>query len=359
MEEKMKGFRGKASLLLVLVLIMMLVFSACTQPAAPTTAAPTTAAPTQGETTAAPTTAQTGLGDYPNKPVTLIVPWGAGGGADTTARVFASVAGAYLGQPLVPVLKPGAAGTVGHAEYLKEKPDGYTLIITANSPIVTVPSLREVPYDPLGDFKFIGRLTNLRNVVVVKATADYKNIDEFVAFAKANPGTITVGHSGAQGIGEMTVYLMELELGIDLIDVPFTTAGEAVIAAAGGHIDAASSSIAGAMVQIQEGNLIPIAMTSFDRDPFFPDVPTFLEMGYEIAIDNQIAIGTLKDTPQEIVDYLDEVIRQTLEDPSYITLAEGMGLTVDYLGPEDLLESIKTSINAVERVVESGLIELD
>jgi len=117
----MKRSRGKSSLLLVLVLVLALVLSACSQPAAPTTAAPTTAAPSQGETTAAPTTAQTGLGDYPNKPVTLIVPWGAGGGADTTARVFASVAGSYLGQPLVPVLKPGASGTVGHADYLKEK----------------------------------------------------------------------------------------------------------------------------------------------------------------------------------------------------------------------------------------------
>ncbi len=355
----MKKFRGKSGLLLVLVLTLALVMSACSQPAAPTTAAPTTAAPTTAApTTAAPTTAQTGLGDYPNKPVTLIVPWGAGGGADTTARVFASVAGSYLGQPLVPVLKPGASGTVGHADYLKEKPDGYTLIITANSPIVTVPSFREVPYDPLEDFTFIGRLTNLRNVVVISATKDYKTLDEFIAFAKANPDTITVGHSGAQGIGEMTVLLMELELGIELVDVPFTTAGEAVIAAAGGHIDAASSSITGAKVQIEEGNLIPIAMTSFDRDPFFPDVPTFLELGYEVAIDNQIAIGTLKDTPQEIVDFLSEVIRQTLEDESYINLSNRMGMTVDYLNSEDLVASIKTSINAVERVVQSGLIEI-
>jgi len=150
-----------------------------------------------------------GPNGYPTKPVTLTVPWGAGGGADTTARTLSAVANQYLGQPLVVVLKPGASGTIAHAEYKKEKPDGYNLIITTNSPIVTVPQLRKVPYDPLEDFKFIIRITNLRNVLCVNKNSKYKTVEEFKAYAKAHPGEISVGHSGTMGIGHMTIKLMD------------------------------------------------------------------------------------------------------------------------------------------------------
>ncbi|HHY08512.1 MAG TPA: tripartite tricarboxylate transporter substrate binding protein [Corynebacteriales bacterium] len=300
-----------------------------------------------------PALAGPGPDGYPTKPITLIVPWGAGGGADTAARAVAAVASKHLGQPLVVVLKPGAAGTTGHIEFLKEKPDGYNLIITTNSPIITVPQFQEVPYDPINDFKFIARVTNLRNVLAVRATADYKTADEFFEYARANPGTITIGHSGAMGIGHMSIKLMELELGTTFIDIPFTTAGEAIIAAAGGHIDAVSGSISSAAQQIEMGNLIPIAVTSYDRDPFYPDVPTFMELGYDVAIDNQISIGAPKDTPPEIVEFIHTAIKDTLEDPSYQKLAEKLNLTIDYLGPEALMQSVLTSINSVKRVIEA------
>ena len=289
--------------------------------------------------------------DYPSKPISLIVPWGAGGGADTAARTVAAVAQDHLGVPLVPVLQPGSSGTIAHADFMDAKPDGYKLIITTNSPIVTVPQLRDVPYDPLTDFKFIIRITNLRNVIAVRATADYTNLDELVAYAKENPGELRVGHSGAQGIGHMTVLLMESELGIDVADVPFTTSGEAVVAAAGNHIDGCSASIASAAPQIEAGNLIPIALSAFDRDPFYPDIPTFRELGYEVAIDNQISIGGPKDLPEEKVQFIHDAIKATLEDESFQNLANRMAMTVDYLGPEDLMASVETSVNSVKRAV--------
>ncbi len=288
---------------------------------------------------------------YPSKPVTLIVPWGAGGGADTTARTFAAVAGNYFGQPVVPVLQEGASGTIAHGEYLKVKPDGYTLLITGNSPIVTVPAFRKVPYDPLTSFKFVARLINLRNVIAVYKDRPYKTLDEFIAYAKAHPGEIKIGNSGAQGIGDMTIMLMEQKLGIDVTSVPFTTSGEAVVAASGGHIDAVSGSLTGASAQMDAGNLIPLAVTAFDRDPNYPDIPTFIEKGYQVAIDNQIGIGVPADTPDEIVDFINEAIKKTVSDESYKNLAGRMEMTIDYLGPEEFLESIKISVNSVKEAV--------
>jgi len=291
-----------------------------------------------------------GPNGYPTKPVTLIVPWGAGGGADTVARTLSAVANQYLGQPLVVVLKPGASGTIAHAEYKKEKPDGYNLIITTNSPIVTVPQLRKVPYDPLEDFKFIIRITNLRNVLCVNKNSKYKTVEEFKAYAKAHPGEISVGHSGTMGIGHMTVKLMELELGIKLNDVPFSNAGEAMVRLAGGHIDAASGSLVAADTQIESGNIIPLALTAYDRDPYKSNIPTFMELGYKVVIDNQISIGAPKGISPELVTFIHDAFKKTIEDKSFKNLAKRMNMTIDYLGPDALLDSVKASISSVKKV---------
>jgi tripartite-type tricarboxylate transporter receptor subunit TctC len=161
-------------------------------------------------------------GTYPSKPINFIIPWNVGGGTDITARAIVATAAQYLNnQPLVPISKPGASGVMAHIDFLRAKPDGYELILTGNSPIVTVPFFEKVPYDPLSDFKFICRLTNLRNAIAVNKTVEYKTAEEFIAYAKANPGKIRVSHSGAQSVGEMSIRLLELVAGIDLTEVPF------------------------------------------------------------------------------------------------------------------------------------------
>jgi tripartite-type tricarboxylate transporter receptor subunit TctC len=293
-------------------------------------------------------------GTYPTKPITFIIPWSVGGGTDVTARAVVASSAQYLNnQPLVPISKPGASGVTAHIAFLKARPDGYELILTGNSPIVTVPFFESVPYDPLNDFKFICRLTNLRNAIAVNKTVAYKTAEEFIAYAKAHPGEIRVSHAGAQSVGEMSIRLLELEAGIDLTEVPFDGGGPSLIACAGGHVEATSNSLTALQPQIDAGNIIPLALTAIDRHPAYPDIPTFMDLGYNVVIDNQICVGAPKNTPKDIIDYLAEAFKKTLEDPGYISLAEKLGVTIDYLGPEDTLKSIRTTAEAVEKVVKA------
>jgi tripartite-type tricarboxylate transporter receptor subunit TctC len=152
------------------------------------------------------------------------------------------------------------------------------------------------------------------------------------------------------GIGDMTVKLMELELGIKLNSVPFTNSGEAIVRLAGGHIDAASASLTAASTQIEAGNVIPLALTAYDRDPFMSNIPTFLEMGYKIVIDNQISIGAPKGISPELVTFIHDAFKKTIDDKSFQNLAKRMNMTIDYLGPDALMDSVKASISSVKKV---------
>ncbi|HMM22570.1 MAG TPA: tripartite tricarboxylate transporter substrate binding protein [Selenomonadales bacterium] len=288
---------------------------------------------------------------YPAKAINLIVPFNTGGGADLAARAFASIAPKYLGQSVIVIQKPGAAGTVAHTSLKNERPDGYTLIITGNSPSTVAPFLEKVQYDPINDFEFAGRFTNLHNVLVVKQDAPWNTIEEFIAYAKANPGKVKVGTSGANSMDDLMVRMLNKSLNIELVPVPFDSTSEAVMAVLGGHITAASGSTSTCLPQVQNGSLKPLAITSDTRDPSYKDVPTLIERGINLSLNNSIGIAAPKGTPKEIIEVLEKAIKQTVEDEGYKAVAAKFGLTVDYLNGSDFKATTQTEGEKVKGII--------
>ncbi|MEW6671976.1 MAG: tripartite tricarboxylate transporter substrate binding protein [Thermodesulfobacteriota bacterium] len=288
---------------------------------------------------------------YPEKPIMLVCPFNPGGGADLTARAFASTAPKYLGQSVVVVNKAGASGSVAHNAFKNEKPDGYTLIITGNSPSTVFPYIEKVNYDPVNDFEFLGRLTNLHNVIVVKKDAPWNTIQEFFAYAKANPGKLKVGTSGANSLDDLFVRMMNQELGIELVGVGFEASSEGNMAVLGGHIQANNCAVLTPLPLIKSGSMKALVITSDSRDPSLPDTPTLIELGINLSLNNSIGIAAPKGTPKEIRDFLEDAIKKTFEDPGYKGISTKLGLTPDYLNGEDFKKVTAAEGAKVKKIV--------
>ncbi len=288
---------------------------------------------------------------YPTKAINLIVPWSPGGGADLTARAVASIAPKYLGQSLIVVQKPGAAGATAHAEIGKMKKDGYNLIITGNSPSTVVPHLGKANYDALNDFEFIIRITNLRNCFAVGADSPFNTIGDLISYAKANPQKIKVGLSGALGIGDLTIRLFNKKAGVELVQVPFQSSGESVVAVMGGHTNAYSGAVTAVAAAAKNKSVKILAITADIRDPSFPNIPTLKELGIDMALNNQIGIGAPKGTPKEILDFLHGAFKQSLDDPGFKALAQKLEFSIDYLNGADFRKSIIADSDQVKAIL--------
>ncbi len=291
---------------------------------------------------------------YPAKPVNIIVPFGPGGGADTPARVLAGVVPKYLGQSLIVINKPGGSGSSAHTEVAKGKRDGYTLIITGNSPSTVVPYLGKVSYDPLNDFEFIIRLTNLRNCIAVSAGSPFKTAEEFFAFARANPGKIKIGNSGANGIDDLVIRLMNKAAGMQTVQVPFDSAAEIVAAVMGNHIAAYSGSVTAVLPMVQNNTMRILGITADERDPAFPDIQTLKEKGMDVSLNNMIGIAAPKGTPKEVIAQLHDAFKKSMDDDGFKALAKRLNFSIDYLNGADFKKAIEADSNKVKAALAAG-----
>lgn len=291
---------------------------------------------------------------YPTKPVNLIVPFGPGGGADTPARVLAGVAPKYLGQSIIVINKPGASGSTAHSEVAKARPDGYTLIITGNSPSTVVPYLGKTSYDPLNDFEFVIRLTNLRNCLGVSANSQFKTAEEFFAFGRANPNKIKIGNSGANGVDDLVIRLMNKAAGMQTVQVPFDSAAEIIAAVMGNHIAAYSGSVTAILPMVQNKTMKILGITADDRDPAFPDIPTLKEKGMDVSLNNMIGIGAPKGTPKEVVARLHDAFKKSMEDEGFKAMAKRLSFSIDYLNGADFKKAIEADSNKVKAAIAAG-----
>jgi tripartite-type tricarboxylate transporter receptor subunit TctC len=291
---------------------------------------------------------------YPTKPVNLIVPNSPGGGSDTAARALASIAPKYLGQSLIVINKPGGSGSTAHSEIAKAKPDGYTLLITGNSPSTVVPYLGKVNYDPLNDFEFIIRITNLRNSLGVAGNSQFKTVEEFFAYAKANPGKIKIGNSGANGIDDLVIRMMNAKVGMQTVQVPFDSSAEIIAAVMGGHIAAYSGSVTSILPMVQNKTMRILAITADERDPVFPDIQTLKEKGMDVSLNNQIGVGAPKGTPKEIIAFLHDAFKKSLDDEGFRAFAKRLNFSIDYLNPADFKQAVEADSNKVKAIIAAG-----
>ena len=278
---------------------------------------------------------------YPEKPITLIVPFAAGGGTDIGTRLVAKYAEQHLGQPLVVKNVDGGGSEVGVTEMVRSAPDGYT-IGGFNSASVILTTMREANYHPIDDVEPICLVVSDPRLFAVRADDDrFPDAESFIKYARENPNKLTIGTSGAGTSGHLSILVMNKAAGVEAQPVHFGGAGESRAAFLGGHVDAVAQTYGEVKDLLDEGKARVIAIATEERFPELPDVPTFKEIGVDLVIASNRGFAAPKGTPAEIIDKLADAFKQASEDPEYLAEMEKLGLPVKYLGPKEFGELIK------------------
>jgi len=292
---------------------------------------------------------------YPSKVVKLVVPFPAGSATDQVARVIGQQLQESLGQPFVVENKPGAQGSIASAEVARAAPDGYTLMLTTNTPQAANVSLfKKLTYDPVKDFAPVARLGTISFMIMVRPDFPAKNFKEFLAHAKANSGKLSAGYGSA---GSQVSQAMLRSMGkIDFIDVPYKGLPQAITDVLGGQISFTFADLANALAQIKGGKLRGIAVTSQKRSALAPDVPAIAEElpGYELIA--WFALVAPAGTPPAVVARLHDITAKSLAKPEVIARFASLGTDVAPMNPEQLGGFIRSEIAKFARLAkEAGI----
>ena len=284
--------------------------------------------------------------DYPARTATVIVPFAAGGPADITARLVADIFSRYLGQKFVVENVVGAGGTTGAIRAARAPADGYTILSGHLGTNALAPAFYpNLAYDPQKDFEPVGLTAEYPELLVVRKDFPANNFREFVAYAKANPEKLNVGHAGLGSVSYIGCLLLHSALGIKPTMIPFTGTAPVLNAMLAGQIDYECDPVLGTLSQVQAGNIKALVVAAKKRSPLLPDVPTSYEQGLpEFDIAPFYAVFVPTGTPQAIVDKLVDALNKGLnEDAVKKRLAElgAESAEQDRRGPEALTELIK------------------
>jgi tripartite-type tricarboxylate transporter receptor subunit TctC len=253
---------------------------------------------------------------WPERPIQMIVPFPAGSSPDILARAVAEPLAIDLGQPVVIENKPGAGGNIGTRMATQAKPDGYTLLLTINGPMVTAPTLykKTLGYDPLKDLQPIALVGTSPNVLIVPANSSAKTVKEFVEQAKAKPGALNYGTVGPGSSSHLAMAMLEDQAGISLQQIPYSGFPQVITAVLGGDIHATFMVPGIAMKQVQAGKARALAITSLEPSDVLPGIPTMASQGYpgfeSISWD---AIFVPAGTPTDVANKLNQAVRKVIE----------------------------------------------
>ena len=252
---------------------------------------------------------------FPAKPIKLLVAFPAGGPTDISMRVLADNASKILGQPVIVENKPGAGGTLPAQTLQSSAADGYTL---AQIPlgVFRMPYTTKINWDPVKDISYVINLTGYAFGVVVPADSPIKTWTHFVAWAKANPGKLSYGSTGAMTSPHLTMELVAQKLGIELLHIPYKGSADLMQATLGGQLMAAADST-GFAPQVEAGKLRVLNTWGAERLAKFPDAPTLKELGLDIVQNSPFGIGAPKGTPAPVVKRLHDAFKQAMEQDSY------------------------------------------
>jgi tripartite-type tricarboxylate transporter receptor subunit TctC len=272
--------------------------------------------------------------DFPTRPITLIVPWPAGGSADIQLRVLANAASKHLGQPVVVENKPGGTGVVGVAQMIASaKPDGYTISQIAIS-VLRTPWIQKVTYNPTTDLSYIIHLSGFLLGVVVKADAPWRTWHDLVAWSRANPEKLTYGTVGAGSTHHITMEQIARRQGLTVIHVPFKGDAELFPNVIGGHVVAGvGTTSAGALVDAGELRWL----VTFGAEPSkrWPTVPTLRQLGIDMTAESPYGLAGPKGMPAHVVKVLHDALKKAMDEPEHLAILDQLNQPVIYKGPED------------------------
>jgi tripartite-type tricarboxylate transporter receptor subunit TctC len=298
---------------------------------------------------------------YPLRPITLVVPFPAGGSTDLVARVVAEKMGADLGQQIVVDNRGGAGGNVGSAAAAKADPDGYTILMGTVATHALNPALyKKMPYDPVTDFAPISLLVVVPNVLVVNPDFPAKDVAELIALLKAEPGKYSYASSGNGTPLHLSGELFKSMAGVDMVHVPYKGAGPALIDVMGGHVPIMFDNLPSSTEHIKVGKLRGLAVTTAERAPSMPDLPTIAESGlpgYETYTWN--ALFAPAGTPPAVIARLNEAAVKALADPEVQAKLQGFGATIVGSTPEALAAHVQAELAKWAPVVKASGAQID
>ena len=289
--------------------------------------------------------------DYPNRPITLIVPYGAGGVTDVVARALAHSMGKHLGQSVIIENKPGAGASMGVMDMKTAKPDGYRLTLSPVG-IFRQPHIQKVSYDPVADLRYVAAYMSYDFLLAVAQDSPFKSLKDIVDQSKKQPGSVDYGTPGKFSANHVLMALLEKKAGVTFTHVPYKGDAEAVNALIAGHT---KTGVFGNTVlpYMNSGKLRAIAIASETRPEAFADVPTFRELGYDVVTPSPLGIAGPKDLPDAIVRKLEAAVQAAIQDPEVKRAAGNYGVRLEYRNAKDYAAFAKQAFADEGKIVQS------
>jgi tripartite-type tricarboxylate transporter receptor subunit TctC len=295
--------------------------------------------------------------DYPSRPVTILTPFAAGIATDTAARLIGKYLQDSLGQPFIVENRDGAGGMIAAEAVARAAPDGYTILLTSNSTHSAAPALfKTVPYDPIKDFTPIARVGSLPSFIAVTPDLPVKTIQEFVAYAKANPGKINAGYGNSTG--RITTETFKRRLNLDITPVAYRSNPAAVTDLMAGHVQMGVPDFSTGLPMLKAEKIRPLAVLTKERDPTLPDVPTLNETvmpGYDLLA--WTGIFGPAGMPQKAVDTLAKPIGAALAKQEVRDRFRDAGVEIFWIGPAGFSDYVKTELVKWTTLIKSAGIE--
>jgi tripartite-type tricarboxylate transporter receptor subunit TctC len=295
---------------------------------------------------------------YPHKPITLIVPFAPGGIADVTARTVAQAMATSLKQPIVVDNRPSAGSIVGSTAVAQAAPDGYTLLLMSNGNAVSTGLFKKLPFDVRHDFAPIATLASFDLAVFVAQASRFKTLREVQAYAKANPGKLTIGTIAVGSTQHLAAELFKTSAGIEAVTVPYKGAPAVLTALRAGEIDLGFEILGPMLPQVAAQVIRPLAVTSAQRFAGLPEVPTVQEAGiasYNVASWNALAAPA--GTPKDVIATLNRTANEALKSPAVVKQLQTLGVRPQGGSPEQLQALLESEIKRWGTVIKAAKIE--
>ena len=298
--------------------------------------------------------------DYPSRTIKFVVPFPAGGPADTFSRVLTEKMGALLGQTIVIENRSGAGGLTGTASVAKGEPDGYTIGIAASSALAINVNLREhMPFHPLKDFHLITQIVSVPEILVVADNVPAKTLAELIALAKAQPGKLVFASTGLGGMPHLATELLKITAKIELVHVAYTGAAPAVNDLLGGHVQMMFADVPVLLGSVQSGKLRALAIGSRVRSPSLPEVPTTAELGMpQVEADNWYGLVVAAATPAPVIAKLHAAAVEALRSPEVKEKYLSQGGIAVCNSSEEFTAYVKSEIERWGKVIAAAGIKI-
>ena len=298
--------------------------------------------------------------EFPNRALRVVVPYAAGGPSDTGARFAAEALGRVLNESVIVENRGGGGGLNATEAYLGIKPDGYTILVGSIGPFTIIPAAKHVTYDVEKDFIPLGTVWRSAQLLAARKTLGVATVAEFVAYAKAHPGKVTIGSAGVGAVTHLAIELLKREAGVDVIHVPFRSTGQTMPALLGDQIDALFGDAPILAPQAHAGKIQALAVAAPKRAAALPEIPTMGEAGVPgVIAESWYGFVVSAKTPPAIVKRRQQALAAAQIDPSYQDKLARQGASAGDLGPEPYAALIRTDAAKWRAIVTAAGIRLE